>query len=71
MRFIPMLDKAIQYLKEHREPYRGAKSVDSRCRNHGSCNYCSRNRQIRKLRGDELQKEALEAYYNQECDLPV
>lgn len=38
------LDKAIAYGKEHRKPYRRAKSVDTTCRNHGSCDYCKGNR---------------------------
>ena len=38
------LDKAIISGKEHRKPYRGAKSVDYMCRNHGICFYCSNNR---------------------------
>lgn len=38
------LDKAITSGKEHRKPYKGAKSVDSTCRNHGSCSYCKGNR---------------------------
>lgn len=29
-------DKAIEYNKEHRKKYRGAKAVDKSCRNHGS-----------------------------------
>lgn len=29
-------DKAIEYNKEHRKQYRGAKAVDKSCRNHGS-----------------------------------
>ena len=38
------LDKGIQHGKEHREPYRGAKSIDKCCRNHGSCPWCYGNR---------------------------
>ena len=38
------LDKAIQYGKEHRKPYRGAKAIDCTCRNHGSCGWCEGNR---------------------------
>ena len=29
-------DKAIEYNKEHRKKYHGAKAVDKSCRNHGS-----------------------------------
>lgn len=34
------LDKAIEHNKERRRPYRGAKSVDPECRNHGNCPWC-------------------------------
>lgn len=30
--------------KEHRKQYRGAKAVDSTCRNNGSCAFCRENR---------------------------
>ena len=39
-----MLDKAIEHGKEHRKPYRGAKAIDRTCRNHGTCDWCYRNR---------------------------
>ena len=39
------LDKAIQHKKEKRKEYRGSKSVDRTCRNHGSCPYCKSNRE--------------------------
>lgn len=39
-----MLDKAIQYGKEHRKPYYGAKAIARSCRNHGDCPYCQSNR---------------------------
>lgn len=43
------LEKAIQHKKEHRKPYGKAtgtyaKSVDTSCRNHGSCIWCMGNR---------------------------
>ena len=38
------LDKAIEYGKEWRKQYRGAKAIDKSCRNHGSCPWCERNR---------------------------
>ena len=31
------MNKAIEHGKEKRKQYRGAKAVDSTCRNHGSC----------------------------------
>lgn len=38
------LDKSIEHGKEHREPYKGAKSVDHQCHNHSSCSWCLGNR---------------------------
>ena len=38
------LDKSIQSGKEHRKQYTGAKAVDAKCRNHGSCKRCLSNR---------------------------
>ena len=38
------LDKAIEYGKEKRKPYRGSKAIDPSCRNHGGCPWCERNR---------------------------
>ena len=38
------LDKAIAHGKERRKPYRGAKAIDTTCRNHGSCKWCEDNR---------------------------
>ena len=40
---------------------RGAKAIDTTCRNHGSCSYCESNRQIQKTkarkRADAMLKE--------------
>ncbi len=44
------LDKAIEFGKEHRKPYKGAKAVDCSCRNHGTCEWCRNNRTYRSLR---------------------
>lgn len=38
------LDKAIEHGKEKRKMYRGSKSIDSTCRNHGTCKWCEGNR---------------------------
>lgn len=38
------LDRAIEYGKEHRTPYRRSKAFDRSCRNHGGCPYCENNR---------------------------
>ena len=44
------LDKAILYNKEWRKPYRGAKSIDKNCCNHGACVYCQMNRQYKNIK---------------------
>ena len=38
------MDKAIKSGKEHRKQYRGIKSWDYTCRNHGSDVWCRNNR---------------------------
>ena len=38
------LNKAIASGKEHRKPYRGTKSCDPMCRNHGGCKWCEDGR---------------------------
>lgn len=50
------LDKAIKYNKEHRKIYRGAKSVDSTCRNHGGCPWCEENRTYKNKKLKEKEK---------------
>ena len=49
-------DKAIEHKKEHRKQYRGAKLVDSFCRNHGSCSWCRENRTYKNLKRIEQAK---------------
>ena len=44
------LDKAIEHNKEKRKQYRGAKAVDSSCRNHGDCDWCAGNRQYKNIK---------------------
>lgn len=51
------LEKAIQHGKEHRKPYRGAKSVDSTCRNHGGCPWCEGNRLHQYRKADNIARE--------------
>jgi len=38
-------DKDYPNRKDWRKQYRGAKAVDSQCRNHGECAYCREGRQ--------------------------
>lgn len=58
------LDKAIKYGKEKRKPYVGAKAIDRTCRNHGSCEWCKTNRLHKRIRDDEVYKQAME----ERCD---
>lgn len=58
------LDKAIESGKEHREKYRGGKSIDISCRNHGRCPYCQENRQYKNIKSLEKTKDQLEEEYN-------
>lgn len=53
------LNKAIQYGKEKRKQYTGAKSIDRTCRNHGSCEWCRTNRLHKRIRDDEAFKQAM------------
>ena len=51
------LNKAIEHGKEHRKPYKGAKSIDCTCRNHGSCQWCKENRLHKFKMSEERGKE--------------
>lgn len=66
------LDKAIESGKEHRRPYRGAKAVDSTCRNHGSCEWCHGNRTYkndkRELAAEQERDEYEELLAEDEID---
>ena len=55
------LDKAIKYGKEHRKEYRGGKSFDKECRNHGACEICLSNRTICLLRYPNMLFHRLES----------
>ena len=55
------LNKSIEHGKEHRKPYRGAKAVDSTCRNHGGCDWCRENRTYK----NEKRKLAAEQELNE------
>lgn len=56
------LNKAIEHQKEYRKEYRGAKAIDPTCRNHGSCSFCERNRQIQAIKASQRTKEILQDY---------
>lgn len=57
------LNKAIQHGKEKRKPYRGCKSFDPACRNHGEDDWSKSNRTIqtqrRKQQSEAKIKEAM------------
>lgn len=53
------LDKAIEHKKEKRKPYRGAKYICPRCRNHGDCAWCAENR-IHKYKRNEIPLNEIE-----------
>ncbi len=44
------MDKAIIHGKEHRKQYRGAKTVNKACHNHGGCPHCESGRLHKYLR---------------------
>ena len=49
--------KAIKHGKERRREYRGSKRLDSSCRNHGGCPYCTTGRLFAsKRRGMSLKE---------------
>lgn len=56
------LNKSIQSGKEHRKPYRGAKSIDHICRNHGSCEWCKGNRTYKNDKRELSAEQELSEY---------
>lgn len=59
------LYKAIQYGKEHRQPWRGrdrSKNIDGTCRNHGSCDYCKLNRLYQLRKETQKARDILKEY---------
>lgn len=60
------LDKAIEHGKEKRKPYTGAQAIDRTCRNHGTCEYCERNRLYQRLKIEEASVQALEEFENEQ-----
>lgn len=60
------LDKAVEFLKEKREKFRGSKDFDVSCRNHGSCSYCKQNRTHSNLLREITANEKLMEYMKEE-----
>lgn len=50
--------------KDWRKPHRGAKAVDTTCRNHGSCSYCETNRTHKNDKRDLSARESLIEWKN-------
>ena len=59
------LEKAIEYKKEHRKPYRGSKAFDCSCRNHGTCSWCLENRTIKNTKREQSAADAIEDFFNE------
>ena len=57
------LDKAIKYGKEKRKPDRGAKALDSWCRNHGNCSWCKEGRLHKNKKREKSILEQMEDTY--------
>lgn len=57
------LDKAIKYGKEKKKPYRGAKALDSWCRNHGNCSWCKEGRLHKNKKREKSILEQMEDTY--------
>jgi len=49
--------------KEKREEYRGAKSGDATCRNHGSCKYCENNRTFSGKKTVVVAKDEVKGFF--------
>lgn len=62
------LDKAIEHGKEKRKQYRGAKSIDKTCRNHGSCEWCESNRMYSSRKSAEACVNRMEEFRNGRCE---
>ena len=59
---IMSLNKAIEYKKEYRKRYYGAKAIDCSCRNHGSCDWCKSSRLYKNNRRIDKMNEKMKEY---------
>lgn len=62
------LEKGIKHGKEHRDEYRGAKSIAKSCRNHGDCPWCKMNRLHKSISEDQRTIDEINDYKNGEYD---
>lgn len=53
-------DKAIEYGKEHRKKYHGAKAVDKACRNHGNDDWSLEDRVHRNKKRQRILDEKIQ-----------
>lgn len=58
------LDKAIEHSKERRKPYKRSKAIDKMCRNHGSCEWCEKNRKHKFRDKNYTEQEIIEETQN-------
>lgn len=65
------LNKAIKSGKEHRKEYRGSKSIDRTCRNHGGCPWCEENRQYKNIKRIQMANEKLEELMRENQDVLI
>ena len=56
------LNKSIQSGKSQRKPYRGAKAIDSTCRNHGNYKWCEGNRTHKNDKRELAAEQELREY---------
>ena len=56
------LDKSIEHGKEYRKKYRGSKSFDASCRNHGGCEWCLENRMYKYIKKIQCCKNKEDEY---------
>ena len=61
------LDKAIDHKKEHRKSYYGSKAIDKTCRNHGSCEWCEKNRKHKYEKKEEAMKHRVKEWEDEKC----
>ena len=62
------LNKAIEHGKEKRKAYRKPQSIDKTCRNHGSCEWCERNRMYSRKKSAEACSNRMEELRNGRCE---
>ena len=50
--------------RTRKKPYTGSKRFDRTCRNHGSCDWCKRNRLYQALKWLEATTKELKEFFN-------